>query len=97
MIIKEVNERLPQEQQVPTSITINLFLMVDISEMSFLSDCDKKIYGACQISLTQMLWQLKMCFLHGWDYTTFFPNDAFAERAEEAISAILSIDEDLLI
>ena len=97
MIIKEVNERLPQEQQVPTSITINLFLMVVISEMSFLSDCDKKIYGACQISLTQMLWQLKMCFLHGWDYTTFFPNDAFAERAEEAISAILSIDEDLLI
>jgi hypothetical protein len=96
LIIKEVIEGLPQDKQDPTSISINLYLMADKSEMRFLSECDMKIYGAFQESLAQILWQLKRCLLLGWDYKSFFPNEAFTAVAEEAITKILSIDYDLL-
>ena len=96
LIIKEVIVGLPQDKQDPTSISINLYLMADKSEMRFLSECDMKIYGAFQESLAQILWQLKRCLLLGWDYKSFFPNEAFTAVAEEAITKILSIDYDLL-
>jgi hypothetical protein len=92
LIIKDVIEGLPQNKQDPTSISISLYLMADRSEMGFLSECDKKIYGAFQESLVQILWQLKKCLLLDWEYMSFFPNEAFTSVAEEAIDKVLSID-----
>ena len=92
LIIKEVIERLPQDKQDPTSISISLYLLADKSEMGFLSECDKKIYGAFHESLAQKLWQLKRCLLLDLDYMSFSPNEAFTAVAEEAITKVLSID-----